>query len=115
MACPPVRSPLALVNPVCSVVVGVVIGEREGEERESQLSRWLPLQGTCVKIAIHQQPIPSIMAGGGGGRRRASRADPTDCEESRQWGTHLLNVADPIRGKSPWEIGNSPPSSSTSV
>ena len=33
---------------------------REGaSERESQLSRWLPLQGTCVKIAIHQQPIPS--------------------------------------------------------
>ena len=61
--CPPdVRSPLALVNPVCSVVVvvvGVVIGERGSEERESQLSRWLPLQGTCVKIAIHQQPIPS--------------------------------------------------------
>ena len=56
-----VRSPLALVNPVCSVVVvvRVVIGERGSEERESQLSRWLPLQGTCVKIAIHQQPIPS--------------------------------------------------------
>ena len=66
----------------------------------------------CYPSAAH--PIPSIMAGGGG-RRRASRADPMDCEESQQWGTHLLNVADPIRGKSPWEIGHSPPSSSTRV
>ena len=33
--------------------------EREREREESQLSRWLPLQGTCVKIAIHQHSSPS--------------------------------------------------------
>ena len=85
---PDVRSPLALVNPVCSVVVvGVVIGERGSEREREPVESMASAPGNmcqnCYPSAAH--PIPSITAGGGG-RRRASRADPMDCEESQQWG-----------------------------
>ena len=70
--CPPdVRSPLALVNPVCSVVVvvvGVVIGERGSEREREPVESMASAPGNmcqnCYPSAAH--PIPSITAGGGG-------------------------------------------------